>query len=367
MPTPQATEPLLSPLRARALHRPAHARRRAIAKWMKRVGLTVLGVGTLAGIGYAWLPKPAAVDVATVRRGPLDVEVDEDGQTRVRDRFVVSAPITGNLQRVEVLPGTAVTAGQVIGRIEPPDPALLDERSRREATARLSAAIAHQHRAEVAIARAELARDAAVREAARSRTLDQRGAIAASERERTDDQEQLARRDLAAAETERASAAAEVAAARAVLGEPTPRATSRTVAVTAPATGQVLRVVRDSAGPVIAGAPLVELGDPRALEVVVDVLSSDAARIAPGMPVAMEAWGGERALSGRVTRVEPSAFTRISALGVEEQRVKVIATISDGSRGVPVASGVRGCARSSSATAAGSTSRSCAACPRAVW
>jgi HlyD family secretion protein len=167
-----------------------------------------------------------------------------------------------------------------------------------------------------------------VREAARTRMLDQRGAIATSERERADDQEQLAIRDLAAAETERASAAAQVAAARAVLGEAQARP-ARPAVVIAPATGRVLRIVRDSAGPVAAGAPLLEIGDPRALEIVVDVLSSDAARITPGMPVAVEAWGGEPALRGEVRRVEPSAFTRISALGVEEQRVKVIAAISE--------------------------------------
>lgn len=323
------TQPSTQPLRPSAVHRPAHARRRAIVKWGKRAGLAVLVLGVTAGVVYAWLPKPVIVDVATVRRGPLDVEVDEDGQTRVRDRFVVSAPITGNLQRIEIEPGMAVLAGGVIARIDPPDPALLDERSRSEATARLSAAIAHQRRADVAIARATLAQGAAIREAARTRTLAQRGAVTASERDRYDDQEQLAIRDLAAAETERASAVAEVAAARAVLGEGMPRSATRVVAVTAPAAGQVLRVVRDSAGPVAAGAPLVELGDPHALEVVVDVLSSDAARIAPGMPVTIEAWGGERALAGEVRRVEPSAFTRISALGVEEQRVKVIAAITD--------------------------------------
>jgi HlyD family secretion protein len=329
MPTQPPAQPTIQALRPSAVHRPAHARRRAIAKWLKRIGLAALVLGIAAGIVHAWLPRPVAVDVSTMRRGSLDVEVDEDGQTRVRERFIVSAPITGNLQRIEAVPGAAVAAGDVIARIDPPDPALLDERSRSEATARLSAAIAHQRRADIAIARATLARDAVARDAARARTLEQRGAIPGSERERVDDQEQLAIRDLAAAETERTSAVAEVAAARAVLGEGTSRSAGRTVAVTAPATGQVLRVVRDSAGPVAAGAPLVELGDPRALEVVIDVLSSDAARIVPGMPVTIEAWGGDRALRGEVRRIEPSAFTRISALGVEEQRVKVIAAISD--------------------------------------
>jgi len=297
-------------------------------RWLKRISLATGALAIVAGIVYAWMPKPIDVDVATVRYGPLTVEVNEDGQTRVRDRFVVAAPIAGNLLRIELDAGAAVTAGDVVARIDPPAPVLLDDRSRGEAGARLSAAVAHQRRAEIAVARAELARNSAVREATRSRTLDQRGAIATSERERADDQEQLAIRDLAAAETERAGAAAELAAARAVLGEAPVRPT-RAVEVIAPTTGRVLRVVRESAGPVAAGAPLIEIGDPRALEIVVDVLSSDAARITPGMPVAIEAWGGEPALRGEVRRVEPSAFTRISALGVEEQRVKVIAAIND--------------------------------------
>jgi HlyD family secretion protein len=297
-------------------------------RWLKRSSLVAGGLAIVGGIVYAWLPKPVAVDVATVQYAPLAVEVDEDGQTRVRDRFVVSAPITGNLQRIELDAGAAVAAGDVLARIDPPAPVLLDDHSRGEATARLAAAIAHQRRADIAVARAQLARDAAVREAARTRTLDQRGAIASAERERSDDQEQLAIRDLAAAETERASAAAEVAAARAVLGE-VPSRPARAVDMVAPASGRVLRVARDSAGPIAAGAPLIEIGDPSALEIVVDVLSSDAARIAPGMPVAIEAWGGEPALRGEVRRVEPSAFTRISALGVEEQRVKVIAALRD--------------------------------------
>jgi len=316
------------PLVTGTLHRPGHARRRALMRGIKRACLAAGGLAIAAGIAYAWMPRPVAVDVATVQHRPLEVEVAEDGQTRVRDRFVVSAPITGQLARIELDPGTAVAAGDVVARIDPPSPVLLDERSRAEAAARLTAAIAHQRRAEIAVARSQLTHAAAVREADRTRTLDQRGAIAGAERERADDQEQLATRDLAAAEAERASAAAEVVAARAVLGE-APARPSRPVDVIAPASGRVLRVVRDSAGPVAAGAPLVEIGDPRALEIVVDVLSSDAARIAPGMPVVIEAWGGAPALRGEVRRVEPSAFTRISALGVEEQRVNVIATIAD--------------------------------------
>lgn len=321
---PHSTQPLVPG----AVPRPGHVRRRALLRWLKRALLIASALAVIAGFVRAWLPEPVDVDVATVTLGALAVEVDEDGQTRVRERFVVSAPITGTLQRIRLDAGAAVAAGDVLARIDPPAPVLLDDRSRGEASARLEAASAHARRAEIAIARARLARDTAMREAVRTRVLDQRGAVATSERERADDQEQLAIRDLAAAETERAGALAEVAAARAVLGA-SPSHGVRSVDVIAPATGRVLRIVRDSAGPVAAGAPLIELGDPRTLEAVIDVLSSDAARIAPGMAVAIEAWGGEPALRGEVSRVEPSAFTRISALGVEEQRVKVIAAINE--------------------------------------
>ncbi|HEX5059577.1 MAG TPA: efflux RND transporter periplasmic adaptor subunit, partial [Kofleriaceae bacterium] len=213
--------------------------------------------------------------------------------------------------------------------IEPPVPGLLDERTRREAKARLAAAVAHASRANAAIERAQVARDAATREAKRAQTLFEREAITAAERDQAADTEQLALRDLAAAQTERASAVAEADAIRAQLGEASPQDKQRIVTVTAPISGRVLRVVRDSGGPVATGAPLVELGDTQSLEVVVDVLSSDAARIHPGMPVAIEAWGGDKNLSGTVAEIEPSAFTRISALGVEEQRVKVIVGLSE--------------------------------------
>lgn len=309
--------------------KPRRNTRRSLVRWLKRGLLIALGAGIVAAIIYAWLPKPVAVDVGVARRQPLAVEVVEEGQTRVRDRFVVSAPIGGTLQRIELDAGAIVAAGDEIARIEPPAPALLDERTRAELKARLSAALAQHRRAATAIEGARASRDQAVREADRARTLLSHGAITASERDRLELAEKLAIRDLAAAQSDRASAAAEVAAIRAQLAE-TPASTPRTtIPVIAPVAGRVLKIERTSAGPIAAGSPLLELGDLGGLEVVVDVLSSDAAGIRPGMPVAIEAWGGSTSLAGKVARVEPSAFTRISALGVEEQRVNVIATIDD--------------------------------------
>ena len=302
--------------------------RRSIMRWIKRGFLALLGLGIIGAIVYAWIPKPVPVDIGSARRVALDVEVAENGQTRVRDRFIVSAPINGTLGRIELDPGAKVTAGSVIARIDPPSPTLLDERTRGELAARLDAAIAHQQRAATAVARARLSREAAQRESVRARALYEGGAIAYGRRDQIEVAEQLAIRDLAAAETERASAAAEAQAIRAQLGMTTAGRQASAVSVTAPIAGHVLRVVRDSAGPVAAGQPLVELGDLDELEVVVDVLSTDAARIRPGMPVSIEAWGGDAPLAGEVKRVEPSAFTRISALGVEEQRVNVIVRIT---------------------------------------
>ena len=322
-----ATAPTdVAPLRPSA-RRPKHGVRRTAVRWLKRVALVALGLAAVGAIVSAALPKPVVVDLGTARRGRLTVEVDEDGRTRVHDRFVVLAPISGNLLRIELDPGTVLASGAAVARIEAPDPAMLDPRSRSEATARLAAALARQRGADTAIARAKVARTSAVRDADRTRTLEAHGAVTAFERERAELAEQLAIQDQAAAELQRQGAIADVALARAVLGTGD-RGNLASVTVPAPTSGQVLRVVRDSAGPVVAGAPLVELGDPRAIEVVVDVLSTDAARITPDMPVSLDAWGGEP-VRGHVRLVEPSAFTKVSALGVDEQRVNVIVAIDD--------------------------------------
>src|SRR5512142_3412320 len=183
-----------------SIHKP---KRHNVGRWLKRIALGLGALAVLALIVRAWLPKPVIVDVTTAHRATLIVETDEDGKTRVRDRFVVAAPIGGNLLRIELDAGASVAAGQVIAHIAPPDPALLDPRSRDEAKARLAAALARQRGAETAIVRATAARDLAVRDADRSRTLAARDAITASERERAELAEKLANGDLAAAQAER--------------------------------------------------------------------------------------------------------------------------------------------------------------------
>ena len=329
-----STQSILDRHAPRTNHR---ALRHATTRWIKRGLLAVAALGALALLVYAWLPKPVAVETAAAHVSPLEVTVEEDGKTRVHDRYVVAAPISGNLERVELDAGAPIAAGQVLARIVPPDPALLDPRTRDQAAAQLAGAIARERTAGAAVIRARAAAELAARDAERTRQLAATGAVAASARERDDLAAQASAQELAAAQAQQRAAAADVAAARAVLGaggKPVGAAQ-----VIAPVGGRVLRVVRDSAGPIAAGASIVELGDPRALELVVDVLSSDGARIATGMPVAIAGWGGDHELAGTVTRVEPSAFTKISALGVEEQRVNVIvkleappASLGDGFR-----------------------------------
>lgn len=336
------------PQRGASAPKSRRATRRVVALWIRRALLAVLAVAAAGAIVYAWLPKPVVVETAVARRGPLEVTVEEEGKTRVRERFVVTAPISGNLWRVEREVGDAIEKGEVLAKISPPDPALLDPRTRDEAQARLAAALAQERAAGTAVVRAVAAAEDAARVNARAHKLAQGGAVPTTEVERAELAEKVSRAELEAARENKLAAAAEVRAARALLGGrsatpagegPVPAgggATSQArggkarareprgvVSVASPASGRILRRVRDSAGPVMQGAPLVEVGEPRALEIVIDVLSTDAAVVAPGMAVEVTGWGGGP-LAGTVARVEPAAFTRVSALGVEEQRVNVI-------------------------------------------
>jgi HlyD family secretion protein len=240
-----------------------------------------------------------------------------------------------DLQRITLEPGTSIDAGATVAQIVPSHPALLDDRTRSETQSRLATARAHERQAFAAIARAREAKALAAAEAKRARALFAGGAVSGADRDRADTAEKLAIEDIAVAEHQHGAAVSEVNALRAVLE---PRSSMmKPFALVAPTQGRVLRVVRESAGPITAGAPLLELGDPASLEIVVDVLSRDAERIAPGMTVYVETAAREP-VRGVVTLVEPSAFTRISALGVEEQRVNVIvgfdgqASIGDGFR-----------------------------------
>jgi HlyD family secretion protein len=297
--------------------------RRNRARWVKRGLVAAAGVALVLVLVRSWAPAPVEVELGAARRTTLAVWVEEDGRTRVRERFVVAAPLAGQLRRVALEPGDAVREGETVATIDPP---ALDARGRAETEARLAASLARERQAASVALATRAARELALREADRARRLPPI-ALPAADRERAELQAEAAVEDAAAAELGRRVAAAEVSAARAALAAAA--GSSEPIAVAAPVGGVVLAVPRESAGPVAAGAPLVEIGDPSAVEVVIDVLSADAVQVVAGAMVEIDRWGGEGTLRGRVRRVERGAFTRVSALGVEEQRVNVIVALDD--------------------------------------
>jgi HlyD family secretion protein len=264
-----------------------------------------------------------AVEIARVERGPVRVTIDEEGETRVRDRYVVDSPVTARLRRIALREGDTVEAGGVVAQL---DPAPLDAREQEEGEARLEAALDGERVARAALERAKAARDQAERERERAIKLAQDGLVSSEASERADLAAQTARKELEAMEYRAKAAAHEVEMARAAIA---PRLDGGVVVVKAPARGRVLRVNEPSERVVLAGTALVEIGDPGDLEVVVDLLSSDAVRVAIGDTIEIGEWGGDATLKGVVRLVEPSAFTKVSALGVDEQRVNVVAVVND--------------------------------------
>jgi HlyD family secretion protein len=285
-------------------------------------------------------PSAIEVDVATVARGPMQVTIDEEGETRVRDRFVVSAPVMGRVERIELEPGDPVVRGKtVVARLTPAAAPLIDPRTQGELSAAVEAAraVVGQARAERDRAAAALAR--AQSTARRLETLLKSGAISGDELEAAQTTFKTAEEALRAAEFSVARAEHELELARARLRPSQPG--GRTVDVVAPVDGVVLKRLRESASVVPIGEPLLELGDPANLEIVSDLLSTDAVRVSRGDTVLIEQWGGSHALEGRVRRVEPSGFMKVSALGVEEQRVNVIIDFTDENESASLGDGYR--------------------------
>ncbi len=294
--------------------------------WPRRLLMLLALAGLVAGITWAWAPRPVTVDAALAVRDRFSVWIREDGRARVKERYTVAAPLSGTLVRIDWEPGDVIEAGDVIARLLPPDATLLDPRTRAEAEARLLTAEAREKQLKTAVGRAQAARDGAQKDATRAKALAAESIISDAELDRLQLLAQLALEDVAAAKLAHQVAVSEVHAARATLGQ-VRRGETEAIAIQAPAKGRVLVVHRESGGPVAVGTPLLDFGDPNALEVVIDVLSSDAARIRPGAPVHLEQWGDATQFEGHVRLVEPAAFTHISALGVEEQRVNVIVSL----------------------------------------
>jgi HlyD family secretion protein len=263
--------------------------------------------------------------------GPLLVTVDEDGRTRVKDRYTVSAPLLANLARIELTPGDVVQPGAVLARLVPLQPPLLDARTRAQAQANVAASTAARSQAQAAVKRLQTALEFAERAAQRQRQLIDSGATATSALERADLEERSLREELASAQFGERVAEHNLQQAQAAFGRlhGAQDQQSEQLELTSPVAGRVLRVFQQSEGAVQPATPLLEVGDPGALEIVVDVLTSDAVHIRPGAKAWIERWGGEQALRAHVRVVEPSAFSRISALGVEEQRVNVVLDLDE--------------------------------------
>ena len=291
----------------------------------------LLGLGLVAALLVVALhPQVTAVDTTTAVRGPMTVTIDEEGETRIRRRFMVSAPVTGRVERIDLEPGDAVVANTtVVARIRAEAPPLLDARTRTELQASLSTARSTLGQARAEEQRARSARDQAERELARERELDKGGLTTRQAVETRETNLQAAEESLKAATFAVAAASSEVTRIEARLRPDVLEASGRLLTVTSPVSGVVLRRLRESAAVVPAGEPLVEVGDPSNLEVVADLLSTDAVQVADGAVVRLERWGGDDVLTGRVRRVEPSGFMKISALGVEEQRVNVVIDLDD--------------------------------------
>jgi len=292
--------------------------------------MLVAAVLVAAALAWGFWPRPVLIETGEVTRRPLQVTVEEEGRTRVRDRYVLHAPVAGYLRRIELHVGDPAPQGEPLAILDPLRPAVLDPRARAEADARVAGARAALARAEAAARQARAEAELAVEEYRRREDMLARALISRSEFDQARSQMQARAAAQDASRSAIEVARYELEAAQAVLRHYDASGTDaplETVPVRSPVDGRVLKVVQESAGVVAAGQPLLEVGDPRRLEVEVEVLSRDAVRIDAGGRVLFERWGGADVLEGVVRTVEPTGFTKISALGVEEQRVLVIADI----------------------------------------
>lgn len=289
------------------------------------VGLALLAAAAMVYAVYR--PRPITVEVATVTTGSFEQVIEEDGQLRLKNRYVITAPTLAQLQRPTLKVGDPVRAGDVVARLAPSAPQLIDARTRTVLQQRVGSADAARRAAAAQVQRAQTALAQASLEAGRAEQLAQQGFIAPSARDQADLARRSAQQALAAAQAEQAMASFAVAEARAALSQADPAAGERPTGlweIRSPVNGQVLKLHLDSAAPVTAGLPLLEIGDIASMEAVIDVLSGEVRQVLPGAPVQLSTGSGAPPLPGTVTRVEPVAFTKVSALGIEEQRVNVV-------------------------------------------
>jgi HlyD family secretion protein len=287
------------------------------------------GIAVAAALAWAFSPRPVEVETAVVRQDHFEQSIEEDGRTRLKDRYTVSAPVAARVARMVLREGDSVAAGDIVAVLTPVMSSMVDERSTREAAARLRSATAGVERASARVARATISLQEAQLEKERTEKLAGEGFLSASKL----DADRLAlagaRRELEVAQAEREMAVQDKAQAAAAL-QPAAAGSSSTrpLSVRSPVSGVVLRVPQPSEATLAAGAALLDIGDPQRMEVISELLTTDAVQATPGRRVVIERWGGPP-VEGVVRRVEPAAFTKVSALGVEEQRVNVLIDVSN--------------------------------------
>ncbi|HZR45961.1 MAG TPA: HlyD family efflux transporter periplasmic adaptor subunit [Candidatus Manganitrophaceae bacterium] len=292
----------------------------------RKTVMAVILLGLLALLALAFSPKPVEVETAVVSRGRFERVVEEEGRTRVRERYVVSAPLAGRLLRIQLDPGNGVKKGDLLAVMVPSAPALLDVRTERELQERLGAAEADRLRAQTEVERARAGLEQARSDFQRISLLAKDGLVPAAQLEREALALQLRERELQSALFGEEFARHQEALARAALVRARKgfSAAGERLEILSPVSGQVLRIFRESEGAVAMGTSLLEIGDPADLEVVTDLLTTDAVEVRPEMPARIVRYGGPVPLDARVRLVEPAAFTKVSALGIEEQRVNVL-------------------------------------------
>lgn len=287
-----------------------------------------LGIGILALVGWGLKPKPIEIETGVVARGPLTVRVSEEAKTRIRNRYVVAAPVAGKMRRVPLKPGDEVKAGEtLLTAIEPMATPLLDPRARVQAEAVVSMKEAARKQAVQGLDAQQAALKMAEADRDRIRAVQRAGTVSETDRDRAEGDASIKASEVRASQFALQVLDYELAQARAALERPDASTAGNLVEVKSPVSGRVLKVMQESETVVSPGQAILEVGDPADLEIEAEILSRDAVTIHPGDSVSIEQWGGDSPLKGRVRRVEPAGFTKISALGVEEQRVIVLSDL----------------------------------------
>lgn len=308
---------------------PWEVRRKGSARVVLRKLVTwTLVLGLLSLIGYGLRPRPVEIEVGTVARGALTVHVVEEGKTRIRNRYIVSAPVAGQMRRVPLKNGDVVKAGEtIISKIEPAISPLLDPRAKAEAEAHVQGSEAGKSKAAQTLDMAHTAEKFAQQNWERAKRLAQAKSISDTDRDNAERDFEMRSRETRAAEFALKIAEYEFAQSKATLMQIETPGDSTVIEVKSPVSGYVLRVMQESATIVTPGGQILEVGDRSDIEIEAEILSRDAVTIEKGARVTIEQWGGDKPLDGRVRLVEPAAFTKVSALGVEEQRVYVLSDL----------------------------------------